>query len=109
MANSGTHVNHHSLLTGLPARVRKKRPYPEVSDENGGYTISHEGSQSSISSTGSNLPKSKPKRRPKTQIEDQSNPFQLVPCINFGSDKVVNILLIIEEIHWFLNKILCFL
>ena len=87
--NSGALVNHHSLIPGLPARVRKKRPLPEIGDENGGYTISHDGSQSSISSTGSNPPKSKLKRRPKTQPEDQSNPFQLVPCVNFGNDKVV--------------------
>lgn len=90
MANSGTHLaNHVSLATGLPARVRKKRAHPENGDENGGYTISHDGSQDSTSSTGSISTKPKQKRKPKAQSEDASNPFQLVPCINFGNEKMV--------------------
>lgn len=93
MANSGTHlVNHHSLISGLPARVRKKRTHPENEDENGGYTISHDGSQVPIPSSGLGSQKTKPKKKPKAQSDDQTNPFQLVPCINFGNDKQVTIL-----------------
>ena len=89
MANSGVHlVSHHSLLSGLPARVRKKRTHHESFNENGGYTISHDGSQI-ISDGGFHGQKSKPKRKMKLQTEDQSNPFQLVPCINFGNDRMV--------------------
>ena len=91
MANSSTFVNNLPLISGLPARIRKKRPHHENGDENGGYTISHDGSQGncSISNTGSTSPlKPKPKKRTKPQLEEKS-PFQLVPCINFGSEKVV--------------------
>ncbi|KZS04394.1 Uncharacterized protein APZ42_032694 [Daphnia magna] len=89
IANSGAYlVNNLPLITGLPARVRKKRPNHESGDENGGYTISHDGSQNGcVSSSGSTSPpKSKSKKRPKPQVEEQS-PFQLVPCISFGGEK----------------------
>ncbi|XP_046438760.1 histone H2A deubiquitinase MYSM1-like [Daphnia pulex] len=90
MANSSTHfVNNLPLISGLPARVRKKRPHHENGDENGGYTISHDGSQGSsfISNSGSTSPqKQKPKKRTKPQLEEKS-PFQLVPCLNFGGEK----------------------
>lgn len=89
VANSGSHLNQQlSLVAGLPARARKKRPHPSEScDENGGgYTISHDGSQIIVSS-----PPTKPKPKKKNSQTDQSNlnPFELVPYVNFGSEKTV--------------------
>lgn len=102
MANSSTHfVNNLPLISGLPARVRKKRPHHENGDENGGYTISHDGSQGSsfISNSGSTSPqKQKPKKRTKPQLEEKS-PFQLVPCLNFGGEKEVSLCYLNEIIR----------
>lgn len=103
MANSSTHfVNNLPLISGLPARVRKKRPHHENGDENGGYTISHDGSQGSsfISNSGSSTSpqKQKPKKRTKPQLEEKS-PFQLVPCLNFGGEKEVSLCYLNEMIR----------
>lgn len=109
MANSSTFVNNLPLISGLPARVRKKRPHHENGDENGGYTISHDGSQGncSISNTGSTSPlKPKPKKRTKPQLEEKS-PFQLVPCINFGSEKVVTRLFLFGSSYFGFEKKIC--
>jgi len=90
VANSGTtHLSQQlSLVAGLPARARKKRPHPSEScDENGGgYTISHDGSQIIVSN-----PTMKQKPKKKFIQENQTNPFELVQCINFGTDKTVTI------------------
>ena len=90
LANSAVHlVNQHASFQNLLVRARKKRQIPLDSfDENGGYTISHDGSQTQIIKSTA-IAKVKQPRKTKLQNAD---PFQLVSCTSFNVDKKVRLI-----------------
>lgn len=94
IANSGAQqAQQHSLSFNLSVRQRKKRPLlSENSDENGGYTIRHDGTEVEVLRFVKNPSnKTREKKRAKAQNDDQNNPFKLVPCASFDSERPVSI------------------
>lgn len=98
LANSGSqHAQHHPLSFNLSVRQRKKRPLlSENGDENGGYTIRHDGTDVEVVRFAEN---SRIKEKKKARLQkDDNNPFKLMPCASFGSDRPV---IIDWHISWF--------
>lgn len=95
LANSGAHQNQqHPLSFNFPMRQRKKRPLlSENGDENGGYTIRHDGTETEVLKDLENPNnRIREKKKAKIQNDDHNNPFKLVPCASFGPERSVSII-----------------